>query len=153
MNYTLKKTYFAVSALLLMLASFSSCGEDSTISLEYMVTANAYAPNDATTKSIAEAIVAYQTKEGLLEKSFTESMEGDDLSEDVRNEMDKTAGRHALERLQDCNFAKIIKDAGITVPDNQSTIYIYYYIGYPSTDGGLVGKHELILEIAPSALK
>lgn len=147
-----KKSGIAVLALLFMAPAFTSCEEDSTVSVTYVVVADAYSPSDNVSKSMAEAIVVYQKGKGMLEKSFKESMDGKELTEEVRTQLDKKAATRAMEKLQSCDFAKIVRDAGISVPVDQKTLTIYYIIKYAEVSGGDAG-HQMILEIEPSALK
>lgn len=149
MIVTLKKSGFAVLALFLMCAVFTSCEDDKTVSATYMVVADAFSPSDDVSRSIVEAIIAYQKGKGLLDKSFKESMDGDKVTE----ELDKKAATNAAKRLGNCDFAKIVKDAGITVPADQRDITIRYLIGYVSVDGTLVNGHEINLLIEASVLR
>lgn len=150
----MKKTYAALTMVLLCLLPFlSACEDDVTSTYNYMVVAAYYSPNDPVTEKIARAIVAYQTKKGLLDKPFKESVKKEHLTEQEREELDKKAGERALMRLGDMDFARIVREAGITVSETQPTMTIEYRIGYPATDGGLVGAHSLVLQITPDRLR
>lgn len=150
----MKKTYAALTMVLLCLLPFlSACEDDVTSTYNYMVVAAYYSPNDPETEKIARAIVAYQTKKGLLDKPFKESVKKEHLTDQEREELDKKAGERAMIRLSDMDFARIVRDAGITVSETQPTVTIEYRIGYPTTDGGLISAHSLLLQITPDRLK
>lgn len=149
MIIALKKSGLVGLALFLMCAVFTSCEEDKTVSATYMVVADSFSPADDVSRSIVEAIVAYQREKGLLDKAFKESMDGDK----VTDELDQKAATNAAKRLRNCDFAKIVKNAGITVPADQRDITINYWIGYVAVNGGLANEHKIILPIEASVLR
>lgn len=154
MKTVFKKSYAIFMVTVCLLFIFSSCKEDVSSSLSYIVYADTVSPADDASKAIAQAIVDYQKKAGILETPFEESIDKENLTGEDRDELDKRAGEAVLVRLGNCNFAKIIKDAGITVSDGQGAVSIGYRIGYPAVDGAPVWcDGTLVLRIAPDKLK
>ncbi|WP_242385428.1 hypothetical protein [Phocaeicola sartorii] len=154
MKTIMKRPYAILMAIVCLVSVFSSCKESFTSSYTYVATSQNAFPLDPTSQAIAQAIIDYQTKAGILGTPFNKSVDKEKLTDEELNELDKEATEDVTARLGACNFAQIVKEAGITVPDKQPVIYIHYVVGWPDITGGsVVERGKTTLEIMPETLK
>lgn len=135
------RTLVCLVCLLGISTTFQSCKEKKSFALQYIVEADRYSPATSEAESIAEAIVKVQKAEGLLNKTFMESMDGEGTDTE-RDALDKQAAKNASMRLGEIDYINAIKKAGIT-QTTLSKITIYYSFGYPANESATTVTHEV----------